>query len=114
MTSGRWLISWRRSLWTTATSSPRVLHRVRHRLLPVHRHLHRDVDRAVVLLFPLVAALGDLPVDPPEEVLLHDHLHRLLLVIPQLDLEVFGHPARLGVHLEVRLLALADDIERAA
>src|ERR671913_73639 len=72
-----------------AEKSPRVLHGICHYLLTARRHFDREVDRAVVDLLEVPALARDLPVRPAEEVLAHEDLRRLLLVVAHLDLERF-------------------------
>ena len=72
------------------------------------------MNRPEILLLPGVAAIGDLPIHPAIQVLLDDHVHRLFLVIAQLDLERFGDDVSVIVGVEAGLPPLADDVEGAA
>src|SRR4051794_15338948 len=49
----------------------------------------------------------NLPVTPAIKIFFHDHAHRLLFVVAQLDFNLLLHPLCFAVHAEVSLLALA-------
>ena len=72
------------------------------------------MDRSIILLLPFVARSRDLPVGPAKQFLFDDHVGRFLLVIADGDLEGFGDDVAFVVGGELGLLALADDVERAA
>jgi len=72
------------------------------------------MNRSIVLLLPGVARISDFPVRPAVQILLHDRVHRLALVIAQLDLERFSDNVPILIGVKISLTPLPDDIERAA
>src|SRR5262249_38302948 len=93
--------------------SPLVMHLVPHRRLLSGPDLHREDDRAGVELLEVVAVLRQVPLAAAVHLLQHLDGHVLLLVVADLDLEALLVLAVRDL-LEVRLLALADDVERVA
>ena len=75
---------------------PGIANAVGDRRLAVRGDLHRELDRARVLLLGRLRLLDQRPLAPAIEVLAHDHLDRLRLVVADLDLEGLFHDAALA------------------
>src|ERR1700760_4433718 len=93
---------------------PSVANPVAQLGLTVRRHIDREGEGTGIFLCEFMCFGENLPVAPAIEILFHDDLHRLVLVIAQRYVYLFLQPALLGAHGKIALPPLPNHIKRRA